>query len=95
MNRSTTPAPIRRLRFAIIVLVSQLLLIALALAWAVHMIIIAAKGRVYFVENNPVVLWLEIIVTILIFVFGTAVFAMQLRRLGERRRGDQRPKPPS
>lgn len=83
-------SPVRRLRFALIVLVSQLLLVALSIAWAVHMIIVAANGSVYFVERNPFVLWLEISLTVVISVFGIAVFAMQLRRLGERRDSDRR-----
>jgi hypothetical protein len=91
MNKSTPPSPIRRLRFALIILVSQLLLVALALAWAIHMIIIAANGRVYFVENNLAVLWSEIAITILICLFGMVVFVIQLRRLSERRRGDGAP----
>ncbi len=52
------------------------------------MILIAANGRVYFVENNLAVLWLEIAVTILICIFGVVVFAIQLKRLGERRSND-------
>jgi membrane protein YdbS with pleckstrin-like domain len=80
--------PNRRLKFTITVLVSQLLLVALALAWVIHMALIAANGAVYFVEANPVILWIEIAVTVLISLFGLVVFAMQLRRLGERRRSD-------
>ncbi len=71
-------------------LISQLLLVALAVAWAVHMILIAANGSVLFVERNSFVLWVEISLTILISLFGLVVFAMQLRRLGERRNGDGR-----
>jgi hypothetical protein len=82
------PSPSRRLRFTLVVLISQLLLIALSLAWVIHMAIIALYGRVYFVEDNPVILWLEIITTFLIFIFGISVFVAQLRRLGERRRND-------
>ena len=82
------PTPSRRIRFTVVVLISQLLLIALALAWAVHMIIIAIYGKVYFVEDNPIILWLEIAVTIIICIFGISVFIAQLRRLGERRRND-------
>jgi len=81
--------PSRRLRFAIIVLISQILLTALSLAWAIHMAIIFTKGKVYFVEDNQLILWLEIIVTILICLFGTTVFIMQLRRLRERRVNDE------
>lgn len=70
-------------------LISQLLLIALALAWAVHMALIAANGSVYFVEDNLLVLWLEIALTVGICTFAMAVFIMQLRRLGERRKSDE------
>jgi len=80
----------RRLRFAILVVISQLLLIALAIAWLVHMIIIAVNGSIYFVERNPFVLWTEIAMTILIILFASGVFITQLRRLGERRQGDTR-----
>jgi membrane protein implicated in regulation of membrane protease activity len=82
--------PGRRLKFAITVLVSQLLLIALALAWAIHMILIAANGAVYFVENNPAILWTEVVITVIISLFGVAVFTLQVYRLGERRRSDER-----
>ncbi len=71
-------------------MVSQLMLIALALAWAVHMVLVAANGRVYFVEDNALILWLEIGLTVVICLFGAAVFIMQLRRLGERRSTDRR-----
>jgi len=80
----------RRLRFAILIVISQLLLIALAIAWLVHMIIIAVNGSVYFVESNPFVLWTEIAVTIVIILFAGGVLITQLRRLGERRQGDSR-----
>jgi hypothetical protein len=89
MTKSQAPSAMRRLRFAVVVLVSQLLLIGLALAWAVHMVIIAVHGRVYFVEDNLAILWVEIVVTAAIIIFGIGVFGMQLRRLGERRAGDR------
>jgi len=53
-------------------------------------VMIAANGEVYFVEDNSAILWIEIVVTILICLFGTAVFAIQVYRLGERRRSDER-----
>ena len=80
--------PGRRLKFTLLVLASQLRLIALALAWTIHMTLIAANGSVYFIENNQVILWIEIIASVLISLFGTAVFALQVYRLGERRRSD-------
>ncbi len=82
------PSSSRRLRFAIIVIISQLLLVALAIAWVVHMSLIAVNGAIYFVEANPLILWAEIAATALITLFATAVFTLQIYRLGERRRGD-------
>ena len=79
----------RRLKFTTIVLVSQMLLIALAIAWLVHMIVIAIYGSVYFIERDSLVLWLEIIASILITLFAVLVLTMQIRRLGERRRNDR------
>jgi amino acid transporter len=64
------------------VLVSQLLLIALALAWAIHMTLVAANGAVYFVESNPVILWIEIIVTVLIGLFGMTLMPGLTQRMG-------------
>lgn len=80
----------RRVKFTILVLVSQLLLIALAMAWVVHMVLIAKNGAVYFVEGNTTILWAEIGITTLITLFATAVFAIEIYRLGERRKSDDR-----
>ena len=80
----------RRLTFALVVLVSQLLLIALAIAWFVHMVIIAVNGSIYFVEKNPLILWGEITAVVLVTLFAIYVFALQIVRLGERRRSDDR-----
>jgi len=86
------PSIRRRLEFAVVVLVSQLLLIALAIAWLVHMLIIAANGSIYFVEKNPLILWGEITATTLITLFALRVFALQIVRLGERRRSEDKDK---
>jgi hypothetical protein len=80
----------RRLRFAVLVVISQLLLISLAIAWLVHMIIIAVNGSIYLVERNPFIMWIEITAIILIILFATGIFITQLRRLEERRRDDDR-----
>ena len=80
----------RRVRFAIIVLASQLLLIALAVVMLVQMILIAVHGLVQFVENNQAILIIEIILTTLITFFGIFVSIVQLRRLGENRSSDSR-----
>ena len=78
----------RRLSFATVVLSSQLLLIALAISWFVHMVIIAVNGSVYFVEKNPIILWGEITAIVLITLFAIYVFILQIVRLGERRRSE-------
>jgi uncharacterized BrkB/YihY/UPF0761 family membrane protein len=78
----------RRVKFAIVVLVSQLLLIAMAIAWVIHMVLIAKNGHVYFIEENPIVLYGEIAVTVAITLFAIVVFCLQYTRLQERRKGD-------
>jgi hypothetical protein len=80
----------RRIRFAIIVLASQLLLIALGFVMLVQMILIAMYGFVQFVEDNQFILIVEILMTLLITSFGVFVFIIQLKRLGEKRANDQR-----
>lgn len=72
----------RRPAFEVLVLASQLLLMALAVAWCVHMVIIASNGRVYFTEPSSSILLGEIIATVLIALFAGVVFFMQFRRLG-------------
>jgi quinol-cytochrome oxidoreductase complex cytochrome b subunit len=66
-----------------------MLLIALAIAWLVHMIVIAVYGAVYFIEREPLVLWIEICASLLITLFAIFVLTMQIKRLGERRRNDR------
>jgi ABC-type nickel/cobalt efflux system permease component RcnA len=79
----------RRLRFSLLVVVSQILLVALAISWLVHMGIIAVAGSAYFVEDNPFILWTEIAVSVLITLFAIYVLVGQVRRLGERRGSDR------
>ena len=79
----------RRLKFTSIVLVSQMLLIALAIAWLVHMMVIAIYGSVYFIEREPLILWIEIAASLLITLFAVFVLTLQIRRLNERRRSDR------
>lgn len=70
------------------VLAAQLLLIATAIAWCVHMILIAKHGELHFVEANPIILYGEIVATALIILFAATVFILQWKRLGEKRRTD-------
>jgi membrane protein implicated in regulation of membrane protease activity len=79
----------RRLRFSTLVLITQMLLTALAITWLIHMVTIAVSGSAYFVENNPLVLWGEITISVLITLFAIYVLAIQIRRLGERRETDR------
>jgi membrane protein YdbS with pleckstrin-like domain len=80
------PAMRRRLKFSTLIMINQMLLIALAIAWIVHMAIIAANGSVFFEERNPFILWGEISTMVIITVFAIWVLAIQVQRLGERRR---------
>ncbi len=79
----------RRLRFSLLILISQILLIALAISWLVHMVTIAVRGSAYFVENNPLILWAEITISVLITVFAIYLLIVQIQRLGERRGADR------
>ena len=89
MNNNAKFTMRRRLRFSILILVSQMLLIALAISWLIHMIIIASAGSVYFVENNPFILWGEIGACIIITTYAIFILVLQIRRLGERRGTDR------
>jgi hypothetical protein len=75
----------RRLRFAVVVLISQILLVALGVSWFIHMMLIERYGSVYFIESQPVILWAEIIITAGIIAFAILVLIIQIKRLGERR----------
>jgi uncharacterized BrkB/YihY/UPF0761 family membrane protein len=79
----------RRLRSALAVLAAQMLLIALAIAWLIQMTLIAVNGAVYFIEANSVILWVEIVASLLITLFAIYVLIRQIQRLGERRREDK------
>lgn len=79
----------RRLRFSLLILVSQMLLIALAISWLVHMATIAISGSAYFVENNSFILWAEITLSVFIILFAIYILVVQIRRLGERRGADR------
>ena len=78
----------RRVRFAIAVLAAQLLLIATAISWCLHMVIIAKYGEIRFVEENRAILYGEIVATALITLFAIIVFALQWKRLSEKRGTD-------
>lgn len=80
----------RRLRFSVLVLLSQMLLIALSISWLFHMITIAICGSAYFVENNHLILWSETIISIFITLFAIYILIVQIQRLGERRDTDRR-----
>jgi membrane protein implicated in regulation of membrane protease activity len=80
----------RRLRFGIVVLAAQLLLLAMTVAWCVQLTLIAVRGRICFEEPNAVILYGEIAGMVLVAVFALVVFVMQYRRLTEKRTSDSR-----
>lgn len=80
----------RRLRNTASVLICLLLLIALSVAWVVHMALIAAYGSIFFIEDNPYILWGEIAGSVLIAIFALFTLISQIKRLGERRSTDRR-----
>ncbi len=79
----------RRFGFSMSVLVAQLLLLAAGVGWVFHMALILKYGAVNFVEPNTPILYTEIVGTALIIVYAAIVFALQWKRLGERRRSDR------
>jgi len=72
--------PTKGSMFPILVLSSQLLLLALAIAWFVHMILIAVHGKIFFAEPNSLILYGEITATALIALFAVIVFILQWKR---------------
>ncbi|MCR4392921.1 MAG: hypothetical protein NUV31_00965 [Dehalococcoidales bacterium] len=80
----------RRLAFTLLILISQLLLLALAIAWLIQMLVIYHNGSVRFVEYNRGILLLEIVMVIIILIFALVVFSLQIKRMGEKRKDDQR-----
>jgi len=80
----------RRVRFALVVIGSHILLIALAVAWLIQMLVIARNGSVKFVEYNQTILIVEIVLIALISIFGISVLCMQIKRLGEKRSVDRK-----
>jgi uncharacterized membrane protein (DUF4010 family) len=76
-------------RFSVAVLVAQVLLISTAIALCVQMALIKMYGEVYIVEPNSAILMAEIVATILIVIYSATVFALQWKRLGERRSHDE------
>jgi uncharacterized membrane protein YcjF (UPF0283 family) len=79
----------RRLRFSLIILVSQMLLVALAIGWGVNLILIAQHGGIYSVEANPWVLYGEIAATVLIIIFAFIVIYLEIIRIRSKRRSDR------
>jgi hypothetical protein len=79
----------RRLRFSLLILMSQMMLVALAISWLVHMVTIAISGSAYFIENNHLILWSEISLSIFITLFAIYILIIQIQRLGERRGTDR------
>ena len=71
-----------------IVVVSQLLLIGLAIAWGIQLILIALKGVVLSIETNPWILYGEIVATVFIILFAMVVVVFEFKRMMARRQSD-------
>jgi len=88
--KQAEPRSRRRIRFSLAVIISQALLIALAVAWGIYLLVISQNGgSVISTETNKVILYGEIIATGLIIVFSIVVIFMELNRLFAKRRGDR------
>ena len=79
----------RRLKTTMLVLISQALLVALAISWLVLISFIAVNRSVVFFEDNHLILWLEIIGLVLIAMFAIFMLVSQIQRLSERRSSDR------
>jgi hypothetical protein len=83
----------RRVTFALVIIASQLLLIALSVTLLIELAVIMKAGSVSFIERNHIILITEIALAALISIFAVVVFILQIKRLGERRKTDTRTKP--
>jgi hypothetical protein len=80
----------RRVRFSLVIILSQMLLIALSLAWGIYLIVISQNGgTIISTETNKLILYGEIITTGLITIFAMIVIIMELKRLSAKRCGDR------
>ena len=82
----------RRLRYSLIILVSQMLLIALAIGWGINLILIAQHGHLYSIESNPWILYGEIVATVLIILYAFFVIYFEIVRMRQKRNSDRRKK---
>jgi hypothetical protein len=79
----------RRVTFALVVIISQLLLIATSATLLIELVVIFRNGSVNFIENNAAILAGEVTAAALISLFALVVLVLQWKRLGERRKGDR------
>ena len=79
----------RRFRFAIAVLVAQVLLLGISVGWCLYLGLILNNGEGCFEEPNSTILYAEIIGLAVIIIYSITVFALQWKRLGERRSSDR------
>ena len=77
-----------RLLFAILVLATELLLTAMCVWLLISLVRIAKNGQCFITENNSAILYFEIVAIAIIGLVAAIVFVLQLRKLGEKRRGE-------
>ena len=78
----------RRLRYSLLITISQMLLIAMAICWGIHLVLIAQNGGVFAIEKNPFVLYGEIVATVFIVAFAVLIILLEFMRMRSRRRSD-------
>jgi hypothetical protein len=80
----------RRVRFSLVIIVSQMLLIALSVAWGIYLTVISQNGgTIISTETNKLILYSEIISTGLIVIFAVVVISLELKRMLTKRRDDR------
>jgi hypothetical protein len=78
----------RRVAFTLVVLASQILLVALSITFFIELFMIAKNGSINVLERNWTILIIENVLSATITIFALVVLALQIKRLGERRKGD-------
>ncbi len=68
-----------QVKLVMYVLASQMLLLALTVAWFIHMALIAQNGQIIFNEPSSTVLAAEIITLAVIASFSITVFVLQIK----------------
>ena len=80
----------RRLRFGVVVLAAQLLLLAMAVAWCVQLTLIAVRGEICLTETIARIQYGQTVAAVLVVVLAVFVLVIRHGRLTEKRINDRR-----